>query len=326
MATTAPRRHLPAPPPLREPPARERLACRIEQLAAPERMTQTLAPALTIYAWSVATRHMHLVYRPSLCVVVRGEKRALVGDRMLAYDPERYFFTAVPLPAELRVDRRAAAPLVGLVLELDIETVARIALEIDDVLRASPSPVPPASVAFTGHLTARLVDALDRLVLASSDPLRHAVLYPVTLREVVFELLVGPEGPALRQAVADHGKLRAIIDAVRHIDANLREPIRVATLARRAGMSESSFFSRFRATIGTTPLQYLKTLRLTMARVLLEAGAESITEVALQVGYGSHSQLSRDFRRAFGHAPSEVASRRRAVEVHVRAGRTAKAR
>jgi transcriptional regulator GlxA family with amidase domain len=82
--------------------------------------------------------------------------------------------------------------------------------------------------------------------------------------------------------------------------------MKVRSLARRAAMSESLFFAKFRDAVGATPLQYLKRLRLTKARDLLATAAGSVTEVAHSVGYASSSQFSRDFRRTFGRAPSEV--------------------
>lgn len=249
---------------------------------------------------------MQIVFRPSLCVVLRGRKEARVGAQTFAYDADRYFFTAVALPAELRLRRVPGQALVGLVLEIDLEMVARINLEIEDALGAPSLRAVDAPVAFTGRLTPALVDALDRLVLASTDPVRHRVLERAVLREVIFELLVGPEGPALRRAVHEQGKLRPLVAVMRFIEAHCTEQLPIAQLARRAGMSESAFYSSFRAATGTTPLGYLKTLRLSKARALLSAGSASVTEVALSVGYASSAQFSRDFRRTFGCTPSSM--------------------
>jgi AraC-like DNA-binding protein len=299
-------RMTPAP---REDPrgAAERLARRIEALASPNTMTPTRAPGLTIYASTLPAHRMHLVYRPSLCVVAQGEKCAHVADQVFHYDAARFFFTAVPLPAELEVRGTTGPPLLGLVLELELELVARIALEIDDVPSPSDRDAATAGVpgvAFTGALTPPLADTLERLVGCAVDEVRHHVLYRGVLREVVFELLVGAEGGPLRRALRQYGRLRALIDSARYIDEHFHEPLSVPLLARRAGMSESAFFSRFRQATGTSPLQYLKRIRLVKARALLATGAQSVTEAAFAVGYTSSSQFSREFRAAFGSAPS----------------------
>lgn len=295
------------------PPVAGELVRRIEALAAPNVLTATSTEGLTVYRWDLGEHRMHLVYRPSLCVVARGTKVARVGGRAYRYDADHFFFTAVPLPAELEVRREPApgAPgVLGLVLELDLEQVARVALEIDDASgaaqRAADGPPTGCAVSFTGRLSPALADALQRLVACSSDGVRHKVLHAAFLREVIFELLVGPEGPSLRQAVHKQGSLRALLDVMRYMEANAHETIRMPKLARRAGMSQSSFFTKFREATGTTPLLYLKSLRLTRARALLQLHSASVTEVAHAVGYASSAQFSRDFRRSFGAAPSSL--------------------
>lgn len=287
----------------------DRLASRIEAVAPPNTLMETLTRGLTLYAWSDPKRRTHLVYRPSLCVVLRGAKRATVAAKTHAYDASRFFFAAAPLPARLDVRCSPHQPLVGMVLELDIALVARVALDIDAASTATHGATAP--VALTGELTSTMIEVLDRLVIASTDALRQRVLQQALMSEVVFELLVGPQGPALRRAVHEQGKLRPLLAVMRHIDEHSHQPLRVAALARRAGMSESSFFACFRAATGTTPLQYVKTLRLTKARLLLDTDAASVTEVAYIVGYASGSQFSRDFRRAFGVAPSSLRGARR---------------
>jgi AraC-like DNA-binding protein len=284
------------------------VASTIEALASSDAIVRTPVSALSIYAWRGSTTHLHLVYRPSLCVVVRGTKRARVGDRVYRYDPTRFFFTAVPLPAELDVKKERGSALVGMVVELDIELVARVALEIDDALARSPEAEASvdAATVLTGRLHPRLLDALARLLLVASDPLRRPILGESALREVVLELLVGPEGPALRRAVRRRDGLRPLIDVVHYLDEHSHEPIRISRLARRAAMSESAFFTKFRQATGATPLQYLKRLRLAKARVLLAMGTASVTEIAHSVGYASSAQFSRDFRIAFGATPSDV--------------------
>lgn len=287
----------------------ERLASRIAAVAPPNTLVETLTRGLTLYAWSDPRRRTHLVYQPSLCVVLRGTKRATIATKTHAYDASRFFFAAAPLPARLDVRCSAHQPLVGLVLELDMALVARVAVDIDAASTATQRATAP--VALTGELTSTLIEVLERVVIASTDALRQRVLQQALMSEVVFELLVGPQGPALRRAVHEQGKLRPLLTVMRHIDEHSHRPIRVAALARRAGMSESSFFACFRDATGTTPLQYVKTLRLTKARLLLDTDAASVTEVAYIVGYASGSQFSRDFRRAFGVAPSSLRGARR---------------
>jgi AraC-like DNA-binding protein len=279
-----------------------RLAQRITQLAPEGVMTESGAPGLLLYASRAPAHRLHLVYQPSLCVVAQGQKAARVAGRAYAYDPTRFFFSAVPLPAALDVSASVDTVLVGLVLHLDLELVARVALEIDDVASSRQRGAQHPELAFTGAMTAPLAGALERLVASATDDVRRQVLYPGVLREVCFELLSGREGGVLRRELRQHRSLRAVIESARYIDTHFTEELSVPMLAQRAGMSESAYFARFREATCMSPLQYLKRIRLVRARALIAAG-QSVTEAAFAVGYASVSQFSREYRRAFGCPP-----------------------
>ena len=77
----------------------------------------------------------------------------------------------------------------------------------------------------------------------------------------------------------------------------------IPDLARQVGMSASSFHRHFKTITSTTPLQYLKELRLLEARRLLKTGGASVTSAAFDVGY--ESQFSREYARKFGVPPSQ---------------------
>jgi len=80
-------------------------------------------------------------------------------------------------------------------------------------------------------------------------------------------------------------------------------PWTLATLAREASMSRSSFAAHFARVMGVTPLRYLLQWRLAMARDLLGRGQMSVAETALAVGYESASGFSIAFSREMGRPP-----------------------
>lgn len=84
------------------------------------------------------------------------------------------------------------------------------------------------------------------------------------------------------------------------------EPARrwtVQDLARRAGMSRSSFALRFKQTVGDTPMDYLARWRMMLAADRLEMSRESVSSVALSLGYESESAFSTAFKRVMGRSP-----------------------
>jgi AraC family transcriptional regulator, activator of mtrCDE len=101
------------------------------------------------------------------------------------------------------------------------------------------------------------------------------------------------EVEALR-ARADPG-LRRVIESV-HADP--AKPWTLSTLARRAGMSRSTFAERFRTAMGVSAIAYLRRHRLALAERRMTQEGLSTREVARATGFGSASSLRRLRRRA----------------------------
>lgn len=81
----------------------------------------------------------------------------------------------------------------------------------------------------------------------------------------------------------------------------------VAALASVSAMSRTAFATRFKATVGTAPMDYLTQLRMLMASTrLLEPGAR-IALVARDLGYDSESAFSAAFKRVTGLPPRRYA-------------------
>jgi AraC-like DNA-binding protein len=109
----------------------------------------------------------------------------------------------------------------------------------------------------------------------------------------------------LRSLIRHDSNASAVTRAIGHIRGDIRSPIAVPELARRVGMSVSSFHKQFKTITSTTPLQYQKDLRLLEARRRLKTSGASVTTAAYDVGYESPSQFSREYSRKFGVPPSQ---------------------
>ncbi|MBI5258238.1 MAG: AraC family transcriptional regulator [Burkholderiales bacterium] len=82
------------------------------------------------------------------------------------------------------------------------------------------------------------------------------------------------------------------------------DPWSVAAMAQCAGMSRSAFAAAFRDTVGQAPADYLVGWRLSLAQARLREGAP-LKLIALELGYGSASALSRVFSQRLGSAPRD---------------------
>lgn len=81
--------------------------------------------------------------------------------------------------------------------------------------------------------------------------------------------------------------------------------INIEEYARSRGMSVSWFIRNFKEYIGTTPMQYIVSIRITNAQALLETTTYSITEIGHIVGYENPLYFSRIFHKQKGFSPSE---------------------
>jgi AraC-like DNA-binding protein len=84
---------------------------------------------------------------------------------------------------------------------------------------------------------------------------------------------------------------------------NLAHPVTVEKLAKRVGMSETSFRKRFRKEMGSSPLDYMNRKRIEEATRLLSAENAHIKEVAFQLGFSSRQYFATVFKRVTGISP-----------------------
>jgi transcriptional regulator GlxA family with amidase domain len=103
------------------------------------------------------------------------------------------------------------------------------------------------------------------------------------------------------------------VNSLKQLHLLLGQEVRVEQLAEDANMSVSSFHHHFKVIAGSSPLQYLKRLRLLKAQMLLNQGHINVTQIALEVGYKSIHQFSRDYKRYFGAPPTKDKQREEAV-------------
>lgn len=266
----------------------------------------TAIDGVGVYRVDHPTPPTHAVYTPAVFVVATGRKRTVVGRRSYEYDPDHYLVTAVPLPVVSEILQASPTePFLALTLTLDLA-------DARELVALSPAPPPSAPEPPERGLAAvevppRLREAALRLVQLLDHPDDLPALARPARREVLYHVLRGPQGGfvrALAQSSARHQSLDAVL---RSLHADCSRPVAVPDLARRAGMSESSFFEAFKRVTGVSPLQYVKRLRLVEARRRLAHGLQNVSGAAESVGYASLSQFSREFTRMFGENPSRVA-------------------
>jgi AraC family transcriptional regulator len=106
-----------------------------------------------------------------------------------------------------------------------------------------------------------------------------------------------------RQSTAIHR--RNVVDETKVILAgNPSRSFSLAELARSVASSPFHLTRIFRADVGMPVHQYLLRLRLTLSLERLASGSRNLSELALDLGFASHSHFTTAFRQRFGMSPS----------------------
>jgi AraC-like DNA-binding protein len=261
----------------------------------------TAIPGLSLYRRDKPTQPASYMYEPSICLTAQGAKRVVLGDDVYVYDAHHFLITSLDLPAVWQViNASREKPYLGLVLKLDRR-------EMSQLMADSNLPPPRAQQSSrgmaTGEVTLPLLTAFQRLIDLLAEPKDIPMLAPIIQREILYRLLVSDQGARLRQVASAGSQSQQIARAIDWLKSHFTGTLRIEDLATQINMSPSSFHHHFRVLTAMSPLQYQKWLRLNEARRLMLTERSDAATAALQVGYESPSQFSREYRRLFGAPP-----------------------
>lgn len=296
-------------PLLRKPAALPSLAPLVQALAPEEGYNLTALPGVRLLRSNRPLARTPVLYDPGIVIVCQGCKRGYFGERTYVYDAHQYLAVSVPVPFTMETDASAEFPLLALYLHLDFALAAELILEIDRHGGRSTQGEPQSMV--SSPLDAKMHSSVQRLLEGLADSRESAVLGPQLLREVYYRVLAGPQGSVLRTALGMQGRFGRIGKALQRIHAGYAQRLDVAGLAAEAGMSPASFHSHFKTVTCTSPMQYLKSIRLHQARLLMARQGMTAAAACHAVGFESSSQFNREFKRLFGLTPAREVRRMR---------------
>jgi AraC-like DNA-binding protein len=217
-------------------------------------------------------------------------------------DGAHYIATLIDLPVTSRLFAATPEqPFLCLKIASDSLILSEIATQIEkDFPKETENPL---RAIFIGKASDQMMEAAIRLGKLFQTPEDAPVLESLVIKEILYHLLKGPDGPALRKFVSSGSKMYKISQAIYTLKAELSEDVDVTALAKSVNMSRSDFFKHFKEATAISPIQYQKRLRLLEARRLMTDDGETAEGSAFKVGYNSASQFSREYSRMFGNSP-----------------------
>ncbi len=284
--------------------SKEQIKQLIEGRTDKDGLTETGIKGVRLFRATQAIPCVPAVYEPSVVAIVSGAKEAVLDGHRYVYDDSQYLCCPMSMPVKAGTPAASTDnPLYGVIISLDQRVMTGLALEMENAggvlpevkggLRAQGIRLARWDAAFT--------DALLRLLQLGASPTDTAVLGEARLRELYYAILKGEAGTFARQAF---GAGNAIARSIAHVSSHLEAPISIDDMATRAGMSRAVFHRKFKQVTTMAPIQFVKSMRLNNAAMRI-AGGMTVNEAAMDVGYVSPSQFSREFKRVYGQSPRQ---------------------
>jgi AraC-like DNA-binding protein len=257
-----------------------------------------------VYKASEYQPRQPLCYEQGIIIVGQGSKRVYLGGREYEYNPENYLVLTVPLPAECEVFATEAKPLLALFISIDMGILNRIIRKMDEQIdHIFLDPPQKSHGLFLARSVPEIKNTVLRLLRVLQSPIESRILGDGLMYELIFRIMCGENASALYALSMKNTNLAKIDKALKQIHDNYSEPIDVDSLARVVHMSASAFHRAFKDVTSSSPIQYLKKVRLNNAKNMLLERRMRVNEAATVVGYESPSQFSREFKRYFGYSP-----------------------
>jgi signal transduction histidine kinase/ligand-binding sensor domain-containing protein/DNA-binding response OmpR family regulator len=97
-----------------------------------------------------------------------------------------------------------------------------------------------------------------------------------------------------------------------YLEENLTNPqLSVEELSKHVGMSRSSLYSKLLELTGQTPVEYIRSVKLDKAAILLEKSNMNITQIGYSVGFTTPNYFAKSFKTKFNMLPSEYMNKMR---------------
>jgi LacI family transcriptional regulator len=189
-----------------------------------------------------------------------------------------------------------------------------LAVEVHETCEGASIPVPDhvAIVGMDDHLQS--VGAASRLISGVDPNLEEQGYQGAAMLDRMMRsgrvparpMRIAPRGVMARRssdllAVGHPGVARAL----RVIGERLGEGIGVEDLARAAGMSVRGLHEAFRESLGCSPGERLRRVRLEEAKRLLRGTGEKLQSIAEQTGFANLNTFFVAFKKAEGMTPAE---------------------
>ncbi|MCR9081996.1 AraC family transcriptional regulator [Algoriphagus sp. NF] len=125
----------------------------------------------------------------------------------------------------------------------------------------------------------------------------------LALKELLIRLNQTQAREMLQKTYKELSSGNRLAHVVDFIKKNIRENLTLEQLASQACMSKAHFVRTFKQELGQTPVEFILSERLKLARYYLQIGGFQVKEVAVMSGFNSIGYFIRAFKQEYGTTP-----------------------
>lgn len=152
----------------------------------------------------------------------------------------------------------------------------------------------------SGHIIVGLFQKMDLYFQQLSDAEFDRVL-SLLIEEIFFNIRLAAEQYAEQGAVSSNPLIQ---QAIAYIEENITTLSDIDEICCALFITKSHLHHLFARHMQITPKKYIISKRLSLAQQAIRAGSKP-TEVYLQYGFNNYATFFRDYKRYFGHCPSD---------------------
>ncbi|MCR4942768.1 MAG: AraC family transcriptional regulator [Campylobacter sp.] len=258
---------------------------------------------LKFYATDSIDDFNAMVYEPSICVILQGEKLVSFDTADFEYNPERYLLICTHIPARVKIKKASKSkPYISLQLNFSLNEIFEA---LNNTKNSNVKNLRSEFGAFFGDMNDELMASLLRLIELLDKPQESKNLFaPLLKKEILLNLILDEKTRGFLSSFALQSSMsNKILHIIEKIKTEFNQKLNIKQLASDFDISESSLYQNFKVITQLSPIAFQKKIRLQEAKNRLESTNLAVSQVAFDVGYESASQFSREYLRMFGISP-----------------------
>ncbi len=252
---------------------------------------------------------------PVIASMLQGKKHMHIEDQV-SFDFLPGETVTLPTNEKMIIDfpdAKLNEPTRCLALGIDIEKIKTATYHYRELIEIERDKVPVLDMNVKPeHLTnnLQLQQLINKLMLTfMKDHKAKDALVDVMINELIIRLLQTKAKDIILKESPYYQNNNRMSYVIQYIEDHINENLSVETLAKKAYMSTSSFYRKFKSYFGETPVDYVNRKRLELAKKLIKNSSQSINSICVACGFNSSAYFSRIFKKNVGISPKQFRDR-----------------